>query len=199
MLAEPTVHKDLRVTYGDDSQSWVEFRKEAVKNEHKSEASGIPHFDDVDFITIRFPGDKTKIIDRPVRDDDKYRFDRQWRQYEATGQVVHEGLPLTEWAPLTKGEAMTLKANGIHTVQQLAAMSDHGLNVILGALVLREKAKAHLAAAGGDNAILSQLLATVQRLEIDNQALKDQVSGLPREIPAVRNKPGRKPKASPVS
>lgn len=191
MLAEPTVHKNLQVTYGDDSQSWVEFRKEAVQNEHKSEQQGVPIFSDVDYIRIMFPGDKTKVIDRPVRDEDKFRFERQWKQYEATGAVVQEGTPVTEWAPLTKGEAMTLKANGIHTVQQLAGMSDHGLGVILGARELREKAKAHLAAAGGDNAVLSQLLATVKRLEIDNQALKDQVAGLPAREVTEKKKPGR--------
>lgn len=197
MLADPTVHKDLRVTYGDDSQTYVEFRKEAVHSQYKSDQAGVPIFVDEDYIRIMFPGDKTKIIDRPVKDEDKYRFERHWRQYQETGAVVQEGTPITEWAPITKGEAMTLKASGIHTVQQLAAMSDHGLNVILGARELREKAKAHIAASTGDGAILSQLMATVKRLEIDNEALKNQVAGLPP--PAERKKPGRPAKTSPVS
>lgn len=196
MLADPTVHKNLQVTYGDDSQTYVEFRKEAVQNGFKSENQGVPIFDDVDFIRIMFPGDRTKIIDRPVKEEDKYRFERQWNQYEKTGVVSHEGTPITEWPPLTKGEAMTLKGSGIHTVQQLAAMSDHGLDVILGAHQMREKAKIFVQAQTGDNAAISKLMAAVEQLTLDNKALKEQVSGLPPQV--ERKKPGRKPKVNPV-
>lgn len=196
-FADPIVVKQgnhYSVHHGDDSQTWVEFRKEAVYNEARSKAAGTPCYDDVDYIKMMFPGDKTKIPDRPVKDEDKERFQKQWRQYLETGAVVQEGTPITEWPPITKGEAMTLKGAGIHTVQALAAMSDHGLNVILGARELRAKAQAFLQVASGDNAVLSRLMAQVEQLAADNAALTARVAGMPP--PEPKKKAGRPAKVT---
>ena len=37
------------------------------------------------------------------------------------------GLPLQEWAPLSRSQVLELKANHIHTVEQLSEIPDSGL------------------------------------------------------------------------
>jgi hypothetical protein len=81
MFAEANVIKEggsLHVVHGSDKECWVEFRKHPVFQQIESEEKGRPIFKDVDYIAIRFPGDKTKMVDRPVCDQDKLRFAAQW-------------------------------------------------------------------------------------------------------------------------
>lgn len=136
----------LHVTHGDDSRLYVEFTLEAIKQEAKSEEEGRPIFKDVPYIRIHFPGDKTKQIFRPVKmeDDnmgpaDPMRFPKQWDAFKNQQAQVQTGTPIEEWAPITRSQAMELKAMHIHTVEQLAGISDANLTW-LGARELRDKA-----------------------------------------------------------
>src|SRR5216684_3841118 len=109
MFATPTVHKDLHVTHGDDNECWVEFYKRPVHMEVESEQQGRPIYKDFDYLTILFPGDKTKKVDRPVRDDDKMRFSKQWEAFAAGEEPPMEGTPLDEWPAITRSQALELK------------------------------------------------------------------------------------------
>jgi hypothetical protein len=174
MFAEATVHKSgnqLHVTHGDDKECYVEFRLEAVRMEAESEREGRPIYRDMPFIRIMFPGDKTKVVDRPVSDTDKQRFSHQWAVFERQGEQVQSGTPITEWPFLTKSEALSLKGIGIHTVEQLANVADGNLTW-LGARDYRERAKSWLAAAN-DSSIVSQLTAQIEALKADLAALRE--------------------------
>lgn len=194
----------LHVMHGDDSRLYVEFTMEAIHQVAKSEEEGRPIYKDVPHIRIHFPGDRTKQIFRPVKYEDDYqgpadprRFPNQWRAFEAQQEQVQTGTPIEQWGPLTKSQAMEFKAIHIHTVEQLAGVSDANLNW-LGARELRDKAVAWLAqAAGGKEAL---------RLTHENEQLRADVDDLKRQIKELaslaRNSddepkrgPGRPPKA----
>jgi hypothetical protein len=175
MFVEATVHKSgnqLHVTHGDDKECYVEFRLEAVHMVGDSEKEGRPIFKDFPFIRIMFPGDKTKVVDRPVTDADKQRFPQQYAAFERQGEQVQSGTPITEWPFLTKSQALEMKGIGIHTVEQLAGVADHNLTWF-GAREYREKAKAWLEAAKGDSAIVSQLTAQIEALKADIEAMRE--------------------------
>lgn len=171
-------------SHGSDSALYVEFRIEPVHLEFKSKEAGRPIFVDTPYITIHFPGDKTKKVDRPVKmeDDesgpsDPTRFPRQWAAFQNQQVQTDSGTPITEWPPLTKSQAMELKTMSIHTVEQLAQMPDTACCTWLGSRDLRAKAAQWLETAK-DHAGESRLQAVVDQLTAQNAALQKQIDDI---------------------
>lgn len=172
-------------SHGNDSGLFVEFSTRPMQMDFKSREAGRPIFEDVNFITIDFPGDKTKRVDRPVRMDeeagappDPVRFPRQWQAFMNQLEQTVEGMPITEWPPLTKSQALELKAIKIHTVEALAALPDSACTW-LGSRDLRAKANTWLESAAG-HASESRLQAVVDQLEAKNAALQAQIDDIVR-------------------
>jgi hypothetical protein len=106
------------------------------------------------FVRINIPGDKTNIIEQPVREDHKARFPRQWLYFQMkqsekdAPQVI--GILLSKWnqdAPeeLTRGHIEELHILKFQTVEQVAGASDQQLQRLgMGGPGLRERAKAYL-------------------------------------------------------
>lgn len=178
----PNQHVGM-ASHGNDKGLFVTFYNEAIQQGAESERQGRPVFKDVPHVHILFPGDRTKEVRRPVRltaDDntpsDPERWPAQWQAFQSQGENQLQGLPITEWAPLTKSQAMELKAMHIHTVEQLAELPDHTLTW-MGARELREHARSFLAQAkdGAENA---RLRAENEALRTDVEMLKKQMSEL---------------------
>ena len=72
---------DFRPGAGDD-KLYVIFHMDIVKDEGKSVEEGRPIFNDVEFVQIFVPGDKTNVIDRPIRPSDKARFPKQYQAFK---------------------------------------------------------------------------------------------------------------------
>lgn len=185
------------VNHGSDAGLYVEFRMDALQDHAKSTEEGRPIFTDTPFITIMFPGDKTKKIDRPVKlkDDidgpsDPRRFPRQWEQFKAQEEQSSEGLPIQQWSVLTKGQALELKAMGIHTVEQMAELPDSALTW-LGARALREQAINWISKAGAHK-VEAKLTAENTRLKDQIDALTLQVKDLAARIDSPDPKPAAK-------
>lgn len=202
MFATPTVKQSgtsLHVTHGEDSSLYVEFTMEAIHQEFESKASGRPIFRDVPHIRILFPGDKTKVVFRPVRDEDKFRFPRQYQAFENQEVQPIEGTPITEWPPMTKSEALEYKAMNVHTVEMLSNLSDTQLQSLpLGARSRRDQAKAWLTKAV-DGSVVSKLVSENENLKMEIAGLKQQFAQFgkaPEEKieMAAPKKRGRKPK-----
>lgn len=185
-LAAPQVVKtgmnSYDVIHGTDQGLFVEFEEVPIKNNFKSEQEGRPIFDSKDFIKITFPGDKTKQVFRPVKDEDKIRFKKQYESFKETGKVVESGTPLEQWAVLTKTEAAEFKAMKIHTVEALAALPDTALTW-LGARDYRQKAQLWLENAKG-GAVISKLQSENESLKASIEALKAQV----KDIATIKSK-----------
>lgn len=167
-------------SHGSDAGLFAEFRMEAVQNAAKSREEGRAIFEEVPFITIMFPGDKTKRIDRPVKREDDVdgpsdltRFPTQWARFQKQEEQSADGLPVQQWPALSKSQALELKAMGIHTVEHLAALPDTGLNW-LGARELRTQAQAWLEKAGAH--------AAESRLAAENAQLREQMAAMQKQI-----------------
>ena len=108
-------------------------------------------YKDKPFVRIIVPGDKTNVIDQPVREDHKARFPRQWLHFQMksdTGQVIGTSLP--DWnkdqpEEFTDYQMAELQILKFQTVEQVATASDGQLQRVgMGATGLRDKARAYL-------------------------------------------------------
>lgn len=171
-------HNNYEVSHGDDASNHVEFYQEAVLNEVNSTKEGRPQYDNVDYITIMFPGDKTKILKKPVNQDFINRYPNQWRAYKEGKEQIQSGLPITEWAILTKAEALNMKSLGIHTVEALAGLPDTALTWF-GARSYRDKAVATLNNSKDGSFVLG--------LKHENEVLKNDLEALKKQVEELSN------------
>lgn len=137
----------------------------AVKNNFLSEKHGRPIFDTGRFAEIITPGSTESVPEvmlerifaeeyslggERVTEKTEYatRFKAQYEAYlKQNGDQAIDGLPINAWPLIDAGTAATLRAQGIATVEQLAAISDGALgNLGIGGRELREKAKAFVTA-----------------------------------------------------
>lgn len=168
------------VGHGDDRGLVVKFYAEPVHQPFESEKAGRPIFKDVDFIHMFLPGGKTDVK-RPVKleDDerspsDPNRFPRQWEAFKNQKEEVHDGTPLEHCAFIPRARVMELKAQQIHTLEQLAMIPDSAFDRLgMDIRSLRDKAKALLANADQNAKVLS-LQSENDQLKADMAALKQQ-------------------------
>lgn len=162
----------------------VTFYTDAVLLSHESESQGRPIYKDVPFVRKIVPGDQTNVIERVAEDEDQRRHPREWEKYKReTATNTIEGTPLEQWPGMTKSQVKEAKYFEVHTLEQLAALSDSNCQKLgMGFRELREKAKAYLDAASGNAATMKQAS--------ENQRLHDEIEALKAQIAEVR-KPGR--------
>ena len=105
------------------------------------------------YVRIMAPGDKTNILDQPLRDDHKERFPRQWLYYQMQqneGAASQIGTPLSQWnkdAPdeINRDQIAELNILKFVTVEQLALASDAQLQRVgMGGIGLRDRARLYL-------------------------------------------------------
>lgn len=157
--------------YGDERSVFATFYQYAMLDEEKTKQAGRPYHRTVDMIKIEFAGDKTKVIERLVKEEDKIRFPRNWQAYCNKQVQAHEGTPLEQWALLNVAQVADLKAINIHTVEQLASVND--TNLRSGMRTLRENARVWLADAEDGARVLS-LQAENENLKMQLQAMMNQ-------------------------
>lgn len=171
----------LVAQYGNDTGLHAEFYSEAVYQAYESEQQGRPVYKDVNFIYITRPCARSDLR-REVRmvtdgtiPTDPERFPRQWQAFQNKQEQVQSGMPLEQWAPLTKATVLELKAAKVHTVEQLAALPDSTLQNLgmMDARRFRDMAKAQVDRAG-EGAEVSKLSAENQQLKADMAVLRQQ-------------------------
>lgn len=143
---------------GDETLA-VMFSKEPVQNKERSLAENRPIFEEKLFIKIDIPGDVSQQIHRRAREQDKLRFPIHWQRFnERTGdQDLASGMPLSEWAQISRSQVEELTFYKIRTVEQLAAVADGNLQNMMGAVVLKQKAKAYLERSTSNDELAAQL------------------------------------------
>ncbi len=117
----------LNVTFYGDDRLFVTFYTRSVQNNYKSEQEGRPVFEPRDFIKIIQPGERDEN-DREVREEDKFRFPRQWAAYQAKQEQVPEGAPLAVLYPNEPHIIDGMRALKIFTVEQLANLTEAAIS-----------------------------------------------------------------------
>lgn len=186
-LASAQIHgvgNNLHVTYGDDKGLLVEFMEDAVHQPYESEQAGRAIYKQTPFISIIFPGDKTKRTYRPASEDDKRRFAMQWAAFEKGNAAVAVGTPVTEWNYLSKSQALELKYMGFWTVELLANASDTAISSLIGGHALRTQAQTFLSATKDDSKFTA-MTAENEKLKVQVDAQNDTIEALKSRLDAL--------------
>jgi len=173
--------------FGDESEAdkklYVQFYVRAHLDQGKTAEAGRPIYYDREYVRIIAPGDKTNIVDRPVRDLDRTRFPQHYARFKQgmTEQTV--GTPLTVVGWLTPAQIEELAYFKIKTVEQLAYVADSVASKMAGLQGLKQKASAFLEAAKGQapltkmqaelesrDAQIAALMARLETLEANSEA-----------------------------
>jgi hypothetical protein len=183
------------VQHGTDAGMYVQFYMESIEDKEASEKEGRPIFRDYEFIKIIPPGDKNTVICEPVNEEYKMRWPNQYAAFKNQQVQVNDGTPLEEWPILRTSQVKMFKAVNVHTVEQLAAVSDQNLpNLGMGAREFRDKAITYLESAK-TGAVPMAAQSRIQELEREIEALKNQMAGFKTDMAQDEPKRrGRPPK-----
>lgn len=176
--------------------NYVTFYRKAIQNNFKSQQSGHPVFEDVDYIRIASPGGYN-IIETPVRGDHKARYPRLWANYERAmkNQEVSEGTPIAEWPQLTRAQCETLRAMSFYTVEQLASASDLQIQQLqMVAPKVRDMAQAWLKQANSRE-LLKAAEEKAAKEELEKQELKRRLEELEAKLASAVERREEKPVA----
>jgi len=162
----------------------VFFKDEPVRMGKKSEEIGRDYFETVPFIYFVTAGAKDPEFKRKATDADKRKYFNAWARYEAQSKEIFEGTPLEAWPYLNKAQVLNLKANSVHTIEQLSAISD-GARLECGIkLELIDKAKLWLKT--------SEDSAAVNKVDEENRKLKAKIDQLEAQIQDIVAKAEKK-------
>lgn len=136
------------------------------------------------FIRKMVPGDKTNIIDRPMRESDKAQFHRQYIAFTMKGAdgLAAIGLDLAVWQDerpddLTRNQLDELRILKFQTVEQIATATDAQLQRIgMSGVGLRNKAQMYIqnrnaAKATGEVADLKAQLAELKEMLVQSMGV----------------------------
>jgi hypothetical protein len=157
---------------------FVRFGLHPRHDEAKSLEEGRPIFEEVEYVEIMVPGDKSNTIHRPVTAADRNRFRAQYQAWKSgADQDAATGTPLSAWPAVTSAQVAELAHFNCRTVEQLATMSDSNLQGVGPILALRQKARDFIEAAKGT--------APVQKLRAENDELKGRMSAMQAQLDAL--------------
>lgn len=163
------------------------------QSKRKSKAAGHPVFEDTEFIRIVVIGDKNGEVNRPASQKDKTDFPRSYmafKEREGGKRTAVDGMPLEEWAQVTRSMALTLKAANIFTVEGLATVADGHIDKLgPNGRELRAKAQGFVAQAKD--------AAAAQTFKAENDRLVALLQDQQRQIAELAARLDDKPKRGP--
>jgi hypothetical protein len=166
--------------FGDNRDpTFPQFFMEAVVDELASQRSGHQIYRDEERVKIHIPGNSLSTPVERVNDLHRQRWPDAYKRFKEGLEMSHEGTPLELWPPMkSKAQVLWLKSLDIHTVEQMAQVSDFNLGKLgIGALGLRQLAKAYLDSAER-TAMTSSLMAENDRLSVELISAQSQIGEL---------------------
>lgn len=100
------------------------FFLKAIEDKAASDAAGHPVFIDVEYIEVRHPGAQHSVPCCKVKQEHKDFYHEAYAAFKRGEEAPLDGFPITEWAPISRASAETLKAMGVFTVENLANVTD---------------------------------------------------------------------------
>ena len=149
--------------FAGDDRLHVRFFTKATMNQFRTDLEGRPIYEDLEYIEIWIPGDKSNINVRPVQLDDKMRFRKRYDDWKA-GVVKQTGTPLKLMPFLTESEVEELAYFRITTAEQLANVADSSIQNMRGLTEYKNKAKAYLDGQNDSSALLERVRELEARL-----------------------------------
>jgi hypothetical protein len=153
---------------------------------------------DVDMVTVRQIGatdsvvfevdgwlaqNKIEVSNGRLPKDHADLYATSYERWKSGQELPLEGTPIKTWPVISPAQVEALVRVGLRTVEDLASLNDEGLRKIgMGAVELRQKAKAWMAAAQ-DKGKLTQDMTALQRT---NEQLHNTVASLTAKMEALQ-------------
>lgn len=137
------------VEYGGGDRNMIAmFYNRPTANPGKSSEAGRPIFEDRVFVRIHPVGERLNIVDRPATVQDQRRFPTQWNQFKDNRQQIPEGTPIDLLYPEHPSIGASLRAGGVHTIEQCAELSGTAIDQLgMGSQRYSNDAQKYIAAA----------------------------------------------------
>lgn len=149
----------------------VEFFLDKVLQGKESKDAGREIYKDEPHVRIRVAGQDKSDVCREVKEKDKIRFPEEWSAFEKGMAPPSYGTPVEQWGRITPSLANTLRTINIRTVEDIASLTDAGVNEVgPGGFKLRDDARKFLS--------LSQASADLSRMEDLEKANKEKDEAL---------------------
>jgi hypothetical protein len=161
------------IAYGNDDGMIVLFHEENFFMEYLSKVTGSPIYQMRIYTRITMPGNRNTMWDHltegveyeVVEDPETHEYHTSWHVLEVceNGSIPEPikypkawarflkknveadiGYPIEQWGTVTRSYAQSLKAQNVHSVEALAALTDQQAQNIMGAPKYRDLAKAFL-------------------------------------------------------
>lgn len=151
----------------------VKFFNAYNENKEKSLKEGRPVFDEIPSISIQWPGMDETV--RRIEPQDIEEYPDLYARFKANSEPVTEGLPLSEWPPMTGSAMRELQYLGFKTVEQLANANDD-VKRRLGTLAKFVKlAQDWMQAAKSDTNEIVRLRQLLEREESQRKLLQERL------------------------
>lgn len=169
-----------------DSRLVVEFYRKPVHMAFKSNEAGRAIYEEVDYIRIYTPGDKSSIIDKPITPLDVQRFGDRYNKWKAGQEDAISGTPLTALPGMNPAKVEEYKYFKILTVEHLAEAADNLGQKFIGFQQDKARAKAFLDVAA-NNAPIEKMNEELQKRDVEIENLRMMVEALQAQAkPAKR-------------
>ena len=160
-----------------DSKLYVEFYRKPVLQPGKSREAGRAVYEEIDYVRIHVPGDKSSVIERPVSQQDVFRFQDRYNKWKAGQEEAVTGTPLSALPGMTASKVEEYKFFKLVTVEQLAEANDN-----LGAKFMsfhqdKQRAKAFIEVAK-NNAPIEKMNEELQKRDAEIENLRTMVEAL---------------------
>lgn len=187
----PTVFDDIPLPqpnesrYALDSKLYVEFYRKPVMHHAKSKEAGRAIYEEVDYIRIHTPGDKSSVIDKPVTALDIQRFSDRYNKWKAGQAEAVVGTPLTALPGMTPAKAEEYKFFKIVTIEQLADAPDNLGQKFMSFQQDKNRAKAFMEVAA-NNAPIERMNEELQKRDQMIEDMQAQLEALKAQIKPKR-------------
>lgn len=169
-----------------DSRLVVEFYRKPVHMAYKSNEAGRAIYEEVDYIRIYTPGDKSSIIDKPITALDIQRFGDRYNKWKAGQEEAISGTPLTALPGMNPAKVEEYRYFKILTVEHLAEAADNLGQKFIGFQQDKARAKAFLDVAA-NNAPIEKMNEELQKRDVEIENLRMMVEALQAQAkPAKR-------------
>ena len=160
-----------------DNKLYVEFFRKPVLQPGKSREAGRAVYEEVDYVRIHVPGDKSSVIERPVSQQDQFRFADRYAKWKAGQEEAVIGTPLSALPGMNAAKVEEYKFFKLVTVEQLAEANDNLGSKFMSFQQDKQRAKAFMEVAA-NNAPIERMNEELQKRDAVIEDLKTRLDAL---------------------
>ena len=160
-----------------DNKLYVEFFRKPILQPGKSREAGRAVYEEIDYVRIHVPGDKSSVIERPVSQQDIFRFQDRYNKWKAGQEEAVTGTPLTALPGMNPSKIEEYKFFKLVTVEQLAEANDNLGGKFMSFQQDKQRAKVFLEVAK-NNAPIEKMNEELQKRDAEIENLRTMVEAL---------------------